>query len=144
MPIRRTRWPVNSGNPAVDAEPSMIHATCFLYQPESFWIFKIFSWLHLGDCGFHFLVLGDVFFFGKKWGVLVTFPWRVGTVLMEEIIHQVIHLWKKDGTLKSPTEKDILGFQLLIFRSVGTLLSSSSCFAAGLLRSAGSGLNFHQ
>lgn len=65
----------------------------FLYQPESFLKFSRFLVDYiLGDCGFHVLLLGDVFFFGKKWGVLVTFPWGVGTVLMEEIIHQVIHL----------------------------------------------------
>jgi len=72
-------------------KPSMIHATCFFTNPKAS-EFSRFLVDYIWGIAVFILVLGDVFFFGKKWGVLVTFPWRVGTVLMEEIIHQVIHL----------------------------------------------------
>ena len=45
---------------------------CFT-NPKASEIFKIFSWLHLGDCGFHFLVVGDVFFW-KKMGCVGDVP----------------------------------------------------------------------
>lgn len=76
----------------MDAEASMIHATCFFTNPKASEFSRFLVDYIWGIAVFIFWWLGDVFFFGKKWGVLVTFPWGVRTVLMEEIMHQVIHL----------------------------------------------------
>ena len=120
-PSHTVTWGFTRKNPAVDAEPSMIQKQLVCFLPTQ----KLLNFqdlylvdLHFGGivgC-FHFLVLGGMCFFWKKWGVLVTFPfgelaqwwWKISCT-------KSFTREKKDGTSKSPIEKDIFGVPAINF-----------------------------
>lgn len=130
----------------MDAEASMIHATCcFFTKPKASEFSRFLVDYNLGDCGlFSFFGVGGDVFLLEKMGCVGDVPlesWHSGDGRNHTPSHSPVK--KRMEPQNHQLKRTFLGFQLLIFRSVGTLLSSSSCYTPGLLRSAGSGLNFY-